>query len=332
MASGYDRDGEVEIVDYLESLGRRAWLLLGVPAACSLVALMFVAIRPATFTAGATVAAPALVGGVSSHQYRGSDATKAFVTTFAAGLRATPIVDRTSAQTGVPARRIRAGLHAAPIGNSSFVKATYATSRRKEARTVVRVAAGETLRFLFSSQLNAAQAAVDVAQAQVDKTEAALVDLAKQTGVSNPGRAYEAMSSGDAALEALAARHAAHGDAAGAAAAQATLDARKAHLTQLAQANAAYSSLVDQRRRAVKELEQVQQRQRQAAAQLAAADPDSVVIVGKTRRVIPVADGIKATIGGGAVGVFVAISLVLVLEIASGVRRSGATALPTPAG
>ena len=311
----------MEIVDYLVSLGRRAWLLLGVPAACALVALLTVAIHPWQFTAGATVAAPALVGGVSSHQFRGADATKAYVTTFAAGLRSAPIVDRTSAHTGVPARRIRAGLHATPIGTSSFMKVTYSTSRRKEAKTVVRVAAGETLRFLFSSQLNAAHAAVEVAQAQVDKSEGALVDFAKQTGISNPDREYETVSGGTSDLEALAARRAAHGDAAGAAEVQATLTARQARLAQLAQAQATYSSLIDQRRRAVNELDQAQQVERQAASQLAAADPDTVITAGKTRRVLPVTKAIKAVLAGGALGVFAAVALVLVLEVVTGVRR-----------
>jgi uncharacterized protein involved in exopolysaccharide biosynthesis len=336
MASGYDALDEgierVEIIDYLESLGRRAWILFGVPAGCALAALVFVVVQPWGFTAGATVAAPALVGGVSAHQYRGADATRGYVTTFAAGLRSAPIVDRTSVQTGVPARRLRAGLHAAGIGNSSFVKVTYTTPRRKEAKTVVRVAAGETLQFLFSSQRNAAQAAVDVAQAQVDKTEAALVELAKQTGVSNPDKEYEAVSSGNSALEALAARRLAHGDAAGAAQVQATLAARNKRLAELAQAQATFSSLVDQRRRAVNELDQVQQRERQASSQLAAADPATVISVGKTRRLIPVSNAIKAVLGGGAAGVFTAVALVLVLEVVSGVRRSGAASLPRPAG
>jgi hypothetical protein len=43
-----------------------------------------------------------------------------------------------------------------------------------------------------------------------------------------------------------------------------------------------------------------------------------------------VSKALKAVIGGGAVGVFAAVALVLVLEVLAGVRRSE-VALPTPA-
>lgn len=340
MASGYDPGNEtptqalapsadVEIVDYLKAIGRRGWVLVGLPGATALIALMFVAMAPLQYQAGATVAAPALVGGLSAHQYRGADATKAFVTTFGATLRSAPIVDRTSAKTGVPASRVRGGLHSAGIGTSSFVKATFTTPKPKEAKAVVTAAAGETLRFLFSSQLNAAQAAVDVAQGQLDKTEGALVAFAQQTGTGDPQDEYLALSRGEAGLEALVARRAAHGDAVGAAAAQKTIDARHARMAELANQEVSYSTLVDQRRRAVNELDLAQQRQRQAAAQLAAADPNTVVIVGKVRHVIPISKAIKSVLFGGAIGVLLAVGVVLVLEVAEGMRR--ATAL-TPAG
>jgi hypothetical protein len=340
MASGYDPGDEtqtqppapsadVEIVDYLKAIGRRGWVLVGLPAATALVALMFVAMQPLEYQAGATVAAPALVGGISAHQYRGADDTKAFVTTFGATLRSAPIVDRTSANTGVPASRVRSGLHSAGIGTSSFVKATFTTPKRKEAKAVITAAAGETLRFLFSSQLNAAQASVDVAQAQLDKTQAALVAFAQQTGIGDPQDEYLALSRGEAELEALVARRASHGDAAGAAQAQATIDARTARMKVLAQHEVTYSTLVDQRRRAVKTLDLAEQRQRQAAAQLAAADPNTVVIVGKVRHVIPISKALKSALFGGAIGVLLAVGVVLVQEVAEGMRR--ATAL-TPAG
>ena len=340
MASGYDPGDEipaqapappedVEIVDYLKAIGQRGWVLVGLPAATALIALMFVAMQPLQYQAGATVAAPALVGGVSAHQYRGADATKAFVTTFGATLRSAAIVDRTSAKTGVPASRVRHGLHSAGIGLSSFVKATFTTPKRKEAKAVITEAAGETLRFLFSSQLNAAHAAVDVAQAQLDKTQTALVAFAQETGAGDPQDEYLALSRGEADLEALVARRAAHGDAAGAAQAQATIDSRKARMAQLAQREVTYSTLVDQRRRAVNELDLAEQRERQAAAQLAAADPDTVVTVGKVRHVIPVTKAIKSVLFGGAIGVLLAVGVVLVQEVAEGMRRASAL---TPAG
>jgi capsular polysaccharide biosynthesis protein len=341
MASGYDPGDEtpaqpvetgadVEIVDYLQALGRRALVLVCLPAATALVALMFVAMQPLQYQAGATVAAPALIGGVSEHQYRGADATKSFVTTFQAGLRSAPIVDRTSAETGVPASRVRAGLHASGIGTSSFVKVTYSTPKRKEAKKVVQAAAGQTLRFLFSSQVNAAQAAVDVAQTQLDKTQSGLVAFSQQTGVADPATEYETVSDGISDLETLAARRAAHGDSTGAAQAQAEVDAKNARLAQLAQLESQYSTLVDHRRRAVKELDVAEQHQRQAASQLAAADPASVVTLGKVRHVIPVSQAIKATLFGGAIGVLLAVAVVLVLEVAAGVRRPVAMRAGSP--
>ena len=69
----------METVSYLSIIRRRLWILLLVPVLAVGVVVAWELRRPPQYSATATVAAPAAVGGPSTNQYSGVNAPRAFV-------------------------------------------------------------------------------------------------------------------------------------------------------------------------------------------------------------------------------------------------------------
>ena len=308
----------MEILDYFKAIGRRFWVLVLVPAVAGILPVAWFVLQPAKYAAHATVIPTALVGGVRSNQYRGSDADKSFASNVAATAKTNRIVDQVAAETKVPPSRIRSGLTVKQVNTSAFVELNYLTSTRKDAEPVVRAVATDTLRFLFQSQYDLATARVDAAQKQVDQAENGLNALSRQTGAQSPEVAYNAAANGLAALQATAARSK---NTAAAAQIQAQVTAREAQLAALGQQQGQYLALVDVRRRAVNLRRDSEQTQREAAAQLGAAGPDSALAIGKVHHSFPFSDVLQVAVGAAAGGIFFAVGYLFVSEVWEGTRR-----------
>src|SRR5437588_8730862 len=123
-----DHTKSMEIIDYFREMGRRFWVLLALPLVGALLPVGYLVLKPATYVVSATVLAPAVVGGVSSNQYRGADSPKRFASNFEAALRTPTVLRQVSAERGVPLGRLRSGLNANQIEASSFVHVDYRTS------------------------------------------------------------------------------------------------------------------------------------------------------------------------------------------------------------
>jgi capsular polysaccharide biosynthesis protein len=307
----------MEILDYFKAIGRRFWVLVLVPAVLGVLPVAWYVLRPAQYQAKVTVIPTALVGGLSSNQYRGSDADKQFAANVGATAKTHRLVDQVAAETKVPAARVRSGLKVQQVNTSAFVDFTFTTSHRREAVPVARAAAADTLRFLFQSQYDLAVAEVDAAQKQIDKAENGLQALSTTTGGQTPEVAYAAVSRGLGGLHDSAAR--AKNPAATAQIEQ-TIQARDAQLADLAQKQGEYLAFVDIRRRAVNLRRQSQQTLRQAQAQLAAAEPGRALHVGKSHRALPVKDILQAGVGAAAGGLFLAVGWLLLGEVMEVVR------------
>jgi len=308
----------MEILDYLRTIGRRIWVLVLVPAIAGFLPLAWFVLRPAQYAARATVIPTALVGGVRSNQYRGSDADKYFAANVAGTLKTNKLVNQVAQETRVPPGRVRGGLTVKQVNSSAFVEVTYLTGKQKEAVPVVRAAAGDTLHFLFQSQYDLAKGAVDAAQKQADQADDGINAISRQTGGQTPEVAYGALSKGVPALQATAAR--AKNTAAGAQIQQ-QVDAAEAQLAKLGGLQGQYLALSDVKRRAVNLRRDAEQREREAAAQLAAADPGNALVIGKAHRSLPFGDVLQYAVGGAAGGLFVAVGYLLVREVWDGVRR-----------
>jgi capsular polysaccharide biosynthesis protein len=318
----------MEIIDYLKTLGRRFWVLVLVPAIAGLLPLAWFLLKPAQYAARATVIPTALVGGIRSNQYRGSDADKYFAANIAGAAKTNRLIDQVASETGVPPARIRGGLTVKQVNTSAFVELTYLTAKRKEAEPVVRAAAADTLHFLFQSQYDVAKAAVDAAQKQADQAEDGMNAISKQAGGQSPEVAYGALSKGLPALQATAAR--AKTTAAGAQIQQ-QVAAAQAQLAKLGDLQGQYLALSDVRRRAVNLRRNAEQRERDAVAQLGAADPAHSLAIGQAHRSFPFSDALQFSGGAAAGGLFLAVAYLLVREVWDGLKRRSRGAEVVPA-
>jgi hypothetical protein len=145
--------------------------------------------------------------------------------------------------------------------------------------------------------------------------------ISQQTGGKTLEDAYAALSRGLPALQATAARAK---DPAGAAQINQQVAAAQAQLASLSKLEGQYLALIDMRRRAVNLRKDAEQRQHDASAQLAAADPSNALVAGKVHHAFPYSDALQYAVGGAAGGLFLAVGYLFVREVWDGVRRRAA--------
>jgi len=308
----------MEILDYFKAIGGRFWVLVLVPLIAGILLLLYFVLKPAQYSANATIIPTALVGGVRTNQYRGADAEKFFANNMTGALKTNTLIEQLSKQTGLSTHAVRSGLNVHQVGTSAFVEVTYTSGKKKLAVPVATAAATTALHFLFQSQYDVAKGEVDAAQKQVDQADDGLNAISRQTGGKTPEDAYAALSRGLPAVQASAARAK---DPAGAAQINQQVTAAQAQLAGLSKLEGQYLSLVDVRRRAVNLRKDAEQRQHDASAQLAAADPANALVVGKVHHAFPYTDALTYAVGGAAGGLFVAVGYLFAREVWDGLRR-----------
>ncbi|MBV8161594.1 MAG: hypothetical protein JO265_11785 [Acidimicrobiia bacterium] len=301
--------------EMLATLVRRRQILVAVPAVAVVLVAAMVLLKPKQYQATATVTAPALVGGTIGNQYSGANGPKSFVANFTAAVTSTPVVDQVAAETHVPSKRVRSGVSASPVGNSTLMRVTYKTPKRSEAVRVSRTAAGDTLVSLFKTQVGLAQQPVDAAQTALADVQAQMATVGKQDGLIVPDKDYEVQAREIATLETNQADAVARGQGAAAAALQPHIDQLKAQLTTIAPSVEDFTALLSEQDVAVRNLTDAEKALRDAQSQLAAADPAQVVTVGKVSAVSRIGAVVpKGAVAGGA-GLFLAIGIVAGLEL-----------------
>jgi capsular polysaccharide biosynthesis protein len=305
----------VELRDYVAILRRRLTVILMVPALALLAVAGYTVIKPKQFQATATVAAPALVGGVNANQYSGANGLKAFVANFSAAVTSQPILRQAEADTHVKRARIKGGITASEIGSSSLMEVTYKTSSRKTAEPVAKAVASDTILFLFNTQVQLAQQPVDAARKSVTDTETAIADLTRQTGLVVPDKDYEVKAQAVASLQSAQAQALANGQGSTASHLQSQIDQRQKDLANMAPQVQSYQALVDRKNEAINSLNQAQQALNQARAQFAAADPGRVVTLGNTQKVSVLSDLVQRGMVAIVAGLILSLGIVAVLEI-----------------
>ena len=323
----------MEIRDYLSILGRRMRILVLVPAVAVVLVVGSVLAQPTKYAATATAAPTALVGGVQSNQYSGANGLKAFVANFTAASTSPRIIQAVSARTHVRRGAVKSGITTQQVGTSSMMQVTYKTTNRRQAEPVAREVAAQTMVFLFQSQVTLAQAPVDGANKELSDSEAAIDDLIAKVGM--PEKAYEIKADEISHLQESQAQAVAIGNSVSAAHYADTIKAKQGELNALAPQVQQYQSLLDRKNQALSALNQARQALRQAQAQFQAADPAQVVSVGHTHPVSVLGDAAqKGAVALGA-SVFLAIGLIVVLEVLLGspdlaYERAGSAAPPEP--
>jgi len=310
----------VELRDYLEILRRRLPVILLVPALALLAVGGYTVIKPKQYTATATVAPTALVGGVNANQYSGANGLKAFVANFSAAVTSQPILRQAEAQTHVKRGRIKSGVAATEEGASSIMDVTYTTAKRKNAEPVARAVASDTIQFLFSTQVQLAQQPVDAAGKNVSDAEGAIADLTRQTGLVVPDKDYEVKAQAVASLQSAQAQALANGQGATASRLQDQINQKQQDLAKMAPQVQQYQGLLDRKNEAISALNDAQQSLNQAKAQFQAADPARVVSLGKTLKVSVISDLAQKGIAAIVAGLILALAIVAVQEILARAR------------
>ena len=310
----------METVSYLSIIRRRLWILVLVPVLAVGAVVAWELRRPPQYSATATVAAPAAVGGPSTNQYSGVNAPRAFVADFSGAVTSPMIVNQVAEKTGAAPSVIKDGLEVSQIGSSSLVQLTYTGPRRDRVASVVNESAAATIRFLFQTQVTLAQKTVGEARKAVDRANAALASFYKQTGQVLPDEAYRIAAQQVADLQREQASARAGGETTKAASLQSTIDARKAEVAKLAPQVATYQGLVERRTQALSRLNVLEEGMERAQAQYSAADPEAIVVVGQVQRASRLPALVRKAVPAAGAGLFLAVGIVLLLELLS--RRS----------
>jgi Chain length determinant protein len=313
----------VEIGDYLLVIRRRLWILILVPVLAAGTVAAVVLLQPPRYRAVATVAAP--VGGTAGDQYSGPNGVRVFVANFTAALTAPQVLSKVAKQTHISEAAARDGLSAQPISESSLIEVTYVSTDKALAASVPRAASSETIRFLFQPQVDLAQESLAAAAKAVDDAQKKIADYTKKTGNVDPEQAFQQSQQELARLQQRQLDAQAKGDTSEAANLGAEIEKLQVQRNTLASQWDAYQDLVRQEDQAEKRRSDLQGRLDQLLAQSKAADPRSVVSVSDPKRL----SGLAALIRQGGVafaaGLFLAIAVVILLEV---VRRPSAAAEP----
>jgi capsular polysaccharide biosynthesis protein len=310
----------METVSYLSIIRRRLWILLLVPLLAVGAVVAWELRQPPQYSATATIAAPAVVGGPATNQYSGANAPRAFVADFSGAVTSPMILNHVAEKTGAATATIKDGLKVSQIGTSSLLQLTYTGPRRDQVVPVVNESAAATIRFLFQTQVTLAEKTVGEARKAVDRANAALATFYKQTGQVLPDEAYRIAAQQVADLQKDQASARAGGETTKADSLQSSIDAKKAEVAKLAPQVATYQSLVERRTQALSRLNVLEQGMEQAQAQYSAADPQAIVVVGQVQRASRLSTLVRKAAPAAGAGLFLAVGVVLLLELFS--RRS----------
>lgn len=312
----------MEIIDYLRVARRRLWVLILVPLLAGGITAAIILHQPTQYTATATVAPPALVGGSAGNQYTGSQAVSQYVSAFQSTAVGPAVRQAVVATTKTPASKFADGLDVAQVGASSTMTVTFTSPDKTVVEPVVKGISDETLAILFGSQVQLAKAQVSSAQQGVTSANAAIAEWSKKNHMADPQRSYQSQLYMVNSLLQQQATQRAAGKPLAVAALSGSLADAKAGLTKYESLLADYSNLTASRDSAVVVLGQAKQSLQQAQSQLSAADPHQVAFIGGSHVVNKESTLLATALPVAGAGVFVAVFLIAILELLSKARRA----------
>lgn len=163
----------MEIVDYLRAARRRLWLIILLPVLSAMAAASVILVQPTMYVATATVDPPALVGGPTA-QYTGAQGVTQFVAAFQATAGGPLVRNAVAAQNKVSTSDLTDQLVVAQRGGSPSVTVTFTSKDKTKVVPVVQAVSALTLKAMFSTQVESAQARLDQATADVGKASDAV--------------------------------------------------------------------------------------------------------------------------------------------------------------
>jgi flagellar biosynthesis chaperone FliJ len=306
----------VEIKDYLKVLGKRAWLLIMIPAVAGVVAGLIAVQQPQAFRTTATLQLP--------HAVTSSPAEVAQqVADFKAAAANPTVQNKVSKNTQLTLQQIR-HLKITQVGDSSQLTLSYQTKSRDPAaakKVILGISSG-ALKYLEAPEQSTAQKAVDAAndktnQAQdtVDTANSKLNDIYNTVKSNDPVGDLRRIKDERSQFNQAYARAQAEGNTTSASIYKGFMDQADLQIIALGHAVPDVEALNAQVAEAQKSLTDAQTEREVAVAQLAAlsADPDitfsaeGTPVVRKTRVVKTAAAAVVA-------GFPIAVGVVLLLD------------------
>jgi hypothetical protein len=317
----------VEIIDFLSLSRRRVLVLVGVPLLAAASATAMVLTSNDTFSATATVSAPALVGGAAGNQYTGSQAVSQFVAAFQATAQGPAVRQAVSDSAHVAVSDVANNLTVSQVGASSTMTLTYTSQNRKAVEPVLAAVTRLTLQTMFGSQVALAETQISNAKDDLAKANAAIVAWEQHNGMVAPDQIYQARIDQINSLLQQQTTLRSNGNPVGAAAVGATIASTRAELVKFAPRLAQYQILVAGRDAATAGLTQAQQNLLSARSQSDAADPAKVAFISGEHLVSEAPTLLTTVLPITGAGVFVAVVLIAIMELGAAsrsARRSGA--------
>ena len=151
----------MEIKDYLKVLGKRAWLLIMIPAVAGVVAGLIAVQQPQAFRTTATLQLP--------HDVTSSPAEVAqLVADFKAAANNPTVQSKVSKNTGLTLQQIR-HMNITQVGDSSQLTLGYQTKAKSPtaAKAVILGISSGALDYLAAPESSSTQTAVDAANAKI---------------------------------------------------------------------------------------------------------------------------------------------------------------------
>lgn len=329
----------MEIIDYLRIARRRWWVLVAVPVLAGLAAAALILSAPASYTTMATVSSGPLVNSDGS-PFSGPQGTAQFVAAFTAASQNPQTRQAVQAATGVSVGDQTDGVAVTPVGTSSDIQVAFTSGDRKASAAVAQATAKETLKHMVTVRADQAVGTRDRAQQSASDANAAVNALATKYQMADPPKAYQSQLGQVASLQQQQATLRASGNAIGAAAMDAPIAAAKKDLVAFLPILAEYNDLNSRQVAANSDLAQAQAEWRHALALKAAATSDGVVYLGPATPADKKATLVATLPVIIGVGLFLAVLLVLLIEVTTRLRgrktpavdeESGAAELDEPA-
>lgn len=317
----------MEIIDYLRIARRRWWILVAVPVLAGVAAAALILLAPASYSSTATISSGSLVNSDGS-PFSGPQGTTQFVAAFTAASQNPQTRQAVATQTGVSPADLADGIEVDAVGNSSDMQVIFTSGNAKLSAAVAQATAKETLKHMVTVRADQAVGTRDRAEQAATEANAAVNALATKYQIADPPRAYQTQLSQVATLQQQQASMRAGGNAIGAAAMDAPIAAAKKELAAFLPILAEYNDLNSRQVAASSDLAQAQAEWRHALALKAAATSDSTVYLGPTIPVDKKAALVATLPVIIGVGLFLAVLLVLLVEVTTRLRgRKGASAL-----
>ena len=317
----------MEIRDYLQAIRRWLWLPVVVPLVAGGGAGLLLLKQPVEYQADATVVVPA----VSARGFSTSAAAQ-YVATFKDVLVSQPLVQQVHNKfTAVPTTDLVKGLSASTVtASSNIIHVTYIgyiKSGDDGVRNVVNEATRDTLDIVAQPQLAQAKLAIDSANAQLATANSAITAFTASTGQVLPDQQFRTKQSELSQLLLQLQQTQIAGDQSRAALLQAVIATRQSELTSLAASLSQYTSLTQQRQAALTVVAHDQQLMGDAQALVSADHQANTVSVTGGDKVSRLANVLKFSAIAAAVGLILALALILLMELTRDRRAvAGSTA------